>query len=216
MVPLPNPGLSPLVTVQSVDRQQDLVWVQRLASFNSINIQANGSTSLHHPSHVLAEEEEELPLAAAAAPLKGGDGYDRLLEYRCGRYLYHHGRATFLPVPAMPADFATTLHSVAGSRNIKGGWARWQEEEGQQCAAPPHAANAAWRPAGARFLMPTLRALCTLFPAGQLMDDFDRGERRTLYGANELVIPVRSVARLMAEEMIHPFFIFQYASVAIW
>ena len=37
-----------------------------------------------------------------------------------------------------------------------------------------------------------------------------------LYGANELVIPVRGVAALMAEEMLHPFFIFQYASVAIW
>jgi len=48
------------------------------------------------------------------------------------------------------------------------------------------------------------------------MDDFDRGERRVLYGANELVIPVKSPVVLMGEEMIHPFFIFQYASVAIW
>lgn len=48
------------------------------------------------------------------------------------------------------------------------------------------------------------------------MDDFDRGERRVLYGANELVIPVKSPLALMGEEMIHPFFIFQYASVTIW
>ena len=48
------------------------------------------------------------------------------------------------------------------------------------------------------------------------MDDFDRGERRSLYGANELVIPVGSPLALAAAEMIHPFFIFQYASVAIW
>ena len=53
-------------------------------------------------------------------------------------------------------------------------------------------------------------------PAGQLLDDWDRSERRVLYGGNELVIPVKSPAALMAEEMIHPFFIFQYASVAIW
>jgi cation-transporting ATPase 13A3/4/5 len=52
--------------------------------------------------------------------------------------------------------------------------------------------------------------------AGQLLDDFERGERRMLYGANELVIPVKGVGVLMAEEMIHPFFMFQYASVAIW
>jgi hypothetical protein len=114
-----------------VDKQQDLVRVQRMASFNSINIQASSSASHHSHSHVLSEDE--LPLAAAAAAaaadtaaLKGGDGYDRLLEYRCGRYLYHHGEATFLPVAAMPADFAATLHTVAGSRNVKGecGFAR--------------------------------------------------------------------------------------------
>ncbi len=59
-------------------------------------------------------------------------------------------------------------------------------------------------------------APAALHPAGQLMDDFDRGERRVLYGANELVIPVKSPLALMGEEMIHPFFIFQYASVTIW
>lgn len=71
---------------------------------------------------------------------------------------------------------------------------------------------------------PTLccRRVCRTNPSphtdltGQLMDDFDRSERRTLYGANELVIPVSSVAALMGAEMIHPFFIFQYASVTIW
>lgn len=142
----PNHGRPACAAMQSVDRQQQLVWVQRLASFNSLNIQANGSTSLHHPSHVLEEEEEgeELPLAAAAAPLKGGDGYDRLLEYRCGRYLYHHGRATFLPVPAMPVDFATTLHSVAGSRNIKGVLGASLQAAAQAAALPGPAAPAGY------------------------------------------------------------------------
>ncbi|PRW55974.1 Ca-transporting ATPase [Chlorella sorokiniana] len=157
------------VVVTLADKQQDLVRVQRSASFNSINIQA--SASVHAHAHVLCEDES--PLAGRlpdTAPLKGGDGYDRLLEYRCGRYLFHHGQGTFLPVPPLPADFPTSLAAVAGSRNIK----------------------------------------------GQLMDDFDRGERRVLYGANELVIPVKSPLALMGEEMIHPFFIFQYASVTIW
>ena len=95
------------------------------ASFGSIDIQANGSSSAAAapPPHVLSEDE--LPLSSGLAPsdtvaLKGGDGYDRLLEYRCGRYLYNAVQATFLPVPAMPDDFGTTLHAVAGSRNIKG------------------------------------------------------------------------------------------------
>lgn len=167
---------SDYVVVTLLDKQEELVRVLKMASFNSINIQA--SSSVHQGlagAHVLTDDETPVhtptaALTAAAAALKGGDGYDRLLEFRCGRYLYSHGQATFLPVPAMPSDFGTTLCSVTGSRNIK----------------------------------------------GQLMDDFDRSERRALYEANELVIPVKSVPVLMAEEMIHPFFIFQYASVAIW
>ncbi|EFN58732.1 hypothetical protein CHLNCDRAFT_140417, partial [Chlorella variabilis] len=117
------------VVVTLVDRHEDLVRVQKMASFSSISIQANGSASLslsassshHHHHHVLSEDESPIasPTVAATAPLKGGDGYDRLLEYRCGRYLYHHAQATFLPVPDMPHDFAATLHTVAGSRNIK-------------------------------------------------------------------------------------------------
>ena len=100
--------------------------MQKLASFNSINIQASSSASSHHAVHTLCEDES-LPgspdiATAVVAALKGGDGYDRLLEYRCGRYLYHHGQATFLPVPAMPDDFGSALHAVAGSRNIKGAW----------------------------------------------------------------------------------------------
>lgn len=138
--------------------------MQKMASFSSISIQANGSASLslsassshHHHHHVLSEDESPIasPTVAATAPLKGGDGYDRLLEYRCGRYLYHHAQATFLPVPDMPHDFAATLHTVAGSRNIKGAatqrgragapsrrrmWSRWFRLcRAQQHATVPH------------------------------------------------------------------------------
>jgi hypothetical protein len=105
-----------------MDRQQDLVRVQKMATLNSINIQANSSATAAAPHHLLVEDESPMasPTMAATAPLKGSDGYDRLIEHRCGRYLYHHGQATFLPVPAMPDTFVTTLHTVAGSRNIKG------------------------------------------------------------------------------------------------
>lgn len=161
-------NLLPLCHPQTVDLQKELVRVQKLASFNAIDIQASCSThagSLH--THVLDEDETPVASPSAfvvdatgtsgyrcaavagcywlpfyivcsyagltehvltflvpAAALKGGDGYDRLLEFRCGRYLFHHGKGTFLPVPALPADFGTTLHGVAGSRNIKGACGR--------------------------------------------------------------------------------------------
>lgn len=223
----PSPGApthsTPPRRPQLADKQQDLVRVQRSASFNSINIQASASV---HSAHVLCEDESPLagalPLPLDTAPLKGGDGCDRLLEYRCGRYLFHHGQAAFLPVPPLPADFPASLAAVAGSRNIKGArcCARafkpllgaaagavvaWQRCCGGWCCSACAAAMPAQPPPP---LFPA--------PAGQLMDDFDRGERRVLYGANELVIPVKPPLALMAEEMIHPFFIFQYASVTIW
>lgn len=111
--------------LQLVDKQQELVRVQKTASFNSINIQASSGSATGAgllPTHVLAEDETPVgtPMMADVSLLKGGDGYDRLLEYRCGRYLYNHAQGTYLPVPAMPADFSATLRGVAGSRNIKG------------------------------------------------------------------------------------------------
>ncbi len=36
------------------------------------------------------------------------------------------------------------------------------------------------------------------------------------YGANEMRIPVKSVALLVFDEMWHPFYVFQYFSVMIW
>lgn len=129
---LPPPATPAPTPLQLVDRHQDLVRVRRLASFNSIDIQASAGGLAAHHHHVLSEEESPLAgggpgaglswpgLAADTAPLKGGDGYDRLLEYRCGRYLFHHGQQTFLPVPAVPPDFGPSLAAVAGSRNVKG------------------------------------------------------------------------------------------------
>ena len=134
---------------QLVDKRQDLVRVQRLASFNSINIQASAAGA----AHVLADDESPTAgaaaeaLAAGTAPLKGGDGMDRLLEYRCGRYLFHHGEATFLPVPPLPTDFGPALAAVAGSRNVKGAAARGG---GRARGCTPLRLMAAWRPGTAR------------------------------------------------------------------
>lgn len=41
-------------------------------------------------------------------------------------------------------------------------------------------------------------------------------ERGGRYGPNEMAIPVRSVAALIADEMWHPFYVFQYFSIIIW
>lgn len=41
-------------------------------------------------------------------------------------------------------------------------------------------------------------------------------ERQQRYGTNEMKIPVKSIAVLVAEEMWHPFYVFQYFSVIIW
>ena len=107
--------------------------MQRVASFNSIDIQASsggggGSGGAPAPRlHVLSEEEDDevAPLALAAADaLKGTDGCDRLVELRCGRYLYHHAQAAYLPVPALPPDFGAALNALASCRSIKGGWVR--------------------------------------------------------------------------------------------
>jgi cation-transporting ATPase 13A3/4/5 len=40
--------------------------------------------------------------------------------------------------------------------------------------------------------------------------------RQQRYGANEMTIPVKSIATLVADEMWHPFYVFQYFSVIIW
>jgi cation-transporting ATPase 13A3/4/5 len=41
-------------------------------------------------------------------------------------------------------------------------------------------------------------------------------ERQQRYGTNEMAIPVKSIAALVADEMWHPFYVFQYFSVVIW
>jgi cation-transporting ATPase 13A3/4/5 len=46
--------------------------------------------------------------------------------------------------------------------------------------------------------------------------EWQLSERQQRYGTNEMSIPVKSVAALVADEMWHPFYVFQYFSVIIW
>lgn len=41
-------------------------------------------------------------------------------------------------------------------------------------------------------------------------------DRQQQYGRNEMLIPVQSVASIIADEMWHPFYVFQYFSIIIW
>ncbi|KIZ00480.1 hypothetical protein MNEG_7481 [Monoraphidium neglectum] len=41
-------------------------------------------------------------------------------------------------------------------------------------------------------------------------------DRQMRYGANEMRIPVKGVARLVFDEMWHPFYVFQYFSIVVW
>ena len=142
-----------------VDKHQDLVRVSRLASFASINIQASGAVHIHADAD---------PINATAG-IKG-DGFDRVLEYRCGRYLFSYTEGSFLPVPPVPRGFIDELNAAAVARRVK----------------------------------------------GPLTDEWERADRRALYGVNELKVPVKSPLELLGEEMVHPFYVFQYASVLIW
>jgi cation-transporting P-type ATPase 13A2 len=155
------------VLVTLIDKRRELARVSRMPSFASINIQANSAAV-----HVHAGGGGGFGLANGTNPAAGvtGDGFDRMLEYRCGRYIFAYSQGTFLPVPVTPSGFVDELNTAAVSRRVK----------------------------------------------GPLADEWERADRHALYGANELKIPVKSPLELLAEEMIHPFYVFQYASVLIW
>jgi cation-transporting ATPase 13A3/4/5 len=151
-----------VAVVTLTDGRADLARVRRLPSFASIDVHAAALGGG-------APAPGGIGLGGGAAAPKG-DGLDRLLEFRCARYLYSHAAATFLPVPGTPPGFQGELAAGAAARRVK----------------------------------------------GQLGDEWARAARAALYGPNELAVPVKSRARLVAEEMVHPFYVFQYASVLIW
>ncbi|GAB4820540.1 hypothetical protein N2152v2_007586 [Parachlorella kessleri] len=156
------------VVVTLVDGARELVPVQRLPGFSGINIQAAAATHVLSEEDAAEDEQEQHNLKGSGGG-SSSSGLDRLLECRCGRYLYSEGLDTFLPVPGLAPGFAGKLHRLA-SRRI----------------------------------------------SGQLLDDWDRTDYRQLYGSNELRVPVRSFFELLLVEMVHPFYVFQYASVTIW
>ena len=113
--------------VQLVDRRRELVRVHRMPALCGVSVSADARPP--PATHVLCEEEHEeeheggaLKGGGPAAGGSCGDGFDRMLEYRCGRYLYSEAQATFLPIPGLPSGFGAQLHRVASSRGIQGGW----------------------------------------------------------------------------------------------
>lgn len=152
-------GEADVVLVTLADGRQELVHVTRLPALLSVTISRSPSSP-----HVLHEDE----IQEEDVPVLKGDGCDRLLEYRCGRYLFSHAEQTFFPVPGLPKDFPATVRALA--------------------AAPMAGSGSS----------------------------HDRRIREVLYGSNELVIPTPTIPSLLIEEMIHPFFLFQYVSVLIW
>jgi len=171
------------VLVTATDKKQDIVQVQRKASFTSIDIHAvagggggGGPFSLGEEDVLtsLSDLHHHQPIySPSTTPLNiKGDGMDRLIEYRYNRYLYSHAADAFIPIPPLPSNFARRLADMSDATS-----------------APVH---------------------------GPHLNDWGRMDRASLYGSNEIVIVVKSILELVAEEMVHPFYVFQYASVAIW
>lgn len=81
---------------------------------------------------------------------------------------------------------------------------------------PGHSAEGRWCP----FVVvgpPPTRARTTPGCHRVLEDhEWQLAERQQRYGTNEMRIPVKGVAALVADEMWHPFYVFQYFSVVIW
>lgn len=101
------------VLVTLVDKRQELTRVSRMTSFASINIQASSAAVYVHADGGITNG-----MNSAAGVT--GDGFDRMLEYRCGRYIYSYSQGTFLPVPATPSGFVDELNTAAVSRRVKG------------------------------------------------------------------------------------------------
>lgn len=95
--------------MQLADQRRELVAVQVVPAFSGVQVQAG--------VHVLSEDEV---VEGSAAGSPHGDGFDRLLEFRCARYLYSPAEDTFLPIPGLAPDFAARLHRIATSKSIQG------------------------------------------------------------------------------------------------
>ncbi|NWI89996.1 AT132 ATPase, partial [Pitta sordida] len=48
------------------------------------------------------------------------------------------------------------------------------------------------------------------------LDQQDQGTRRKIYGPNLIEVPVKSYGRLLVEEVLNPFYIFQVFSIVLW
>eukprot|EP00879_Flechtneria_rotunda_P018825 GHRR01019759.1.p1 GENE.GHRR01019759.1~~GHRR01019759.1.p1 ORF type:complete len:982 (+),score=342.10 GHRR01019759.1:311-3256(+) len=61
-----------------------------------------------------------------------------------------------------------------------------------------------------------MRLAATQDPRVLVDRDWQLTDRQQRYGTNDMKIPVKSIAALVANEMWHPFYVFQYFSVIVW
>lgn len=148
------------ILVGQIDRSKHLVRVSRVPSISSINLQSQADGFF-----------QGMPEASGPSFVANGFGCERILDFRCQRYVYSPESNSFLSVPAMPA---TLTKDIDAALSLRVGY------------------------------------------PGQVIDDWERTERRLLHGSNELRIPIKPAMLLLAEEMVHPFYVFQYVSVLIW
>lgn len=126
-------GAADVVLVTLADGGQELATVTVLPGvLRSVRISAATSP------HLLAEDEElQLLGAHASLPSKeheaGVGGYsDRLLLYRCGRYVFSAVEQTFVPVPSLPKGFVTLLAHAAAAPNAVGDAGEEAERAGRE------------------------------------------------------------------------------------
>ncbi|GLC61164.1 hypothetical protein PLESTB_001725200 [Pleodorina starrii] len=132
----------------------------------------------------------------------GGDGGwikvqkgHRLLEYCCTRYFY----------TATGGGGGAARDSAAGS--VGGGGPTFTPVPGV-----PNGFSLQLR-AAAQTLAASGSAAAV---AAEQQQQWDLAERQLRYGTNEMAIPVKSIPMLVFNEMWHPFYVFQYASIIIW
>jgi len=84
----------------------------------------------------------------------------------------------------------------------------------QHEAGRVHRNHDAWQLLGTE---PAPACAAMLFSCRALEDhEWQLTERQLRYGTNDMAIPVQGILALVADEMWHPFYVFQYFSVIIW
>lgn len=175
------------VLVTAIDKKQDMVQVQHKMSFTSIDIQAVAAGGG----------------GPGGGPFFLGPGEEDVLTSLSD---LHHQQPIYTP--------STTPLKIKGDgmdRIIEYRYNRYVYSQAADAfiPIPPLPSNFARR-------LADMSDAISIPVHGPNSKDWGRMDRASLYGSNEIVIAVKSIPELVAEEMVHPFYVFQYASVAIW